>query len=432
MGSNDSTRFYQRNHKIMKIKFQYCLLFLIMSSVLFAQKIDTDSLLVEASKELNINQDVSKAIKLAQIGIKKAPNYLDFHLILGRSYQKINQIDSARFYFKHIIEKNIKYRDAFWYLTRLEIDAKNQPAAQETIEKALTNYPNDKEFQILNFDVIQMEENDEKSIEYLQNLLQKYPTDSKIKALLSELKVKTPSDRVGITYNLTTFDRNGVGPWHLIGLQYIHERKNFSWIGRINFTERNAFSTSNSGFQYEFESYFKNSPKSYSFANIAVSGNDNVFPKLRLAYSYYYNFNNGWEADAGIRYTKTTNFEFYAAAFGIGKYVGSYWFNFKPYLQFFESKIYPSFTATTRYYFNTKFDYLTAFAGYGTSPDERVTLGQFQQRFEFKSYRVGAGYYKLIAQNYCLGFQASYNNQEYQKNNFQNEYDLFFSVQYKF
>ncbi len=414
----------------MKILFTSILL--IINVCLFAQKIDTDSLAVETNYELKNNKDYSKAIKLAQLGIKEAPNYLDFHLALGRAYMFINQTDSAKFYFKYIIDKNTKYTDAFTYLTNLELQEKNTTDAMSTIDKALALYPENKDFQLKKLQILNIENYDPQTIYFLETLVKKYPDDKNLKQQLVELKTKVASDRIGITYNNTTFSRNGAGPWHLINLQYIRERKLLSIIARINYAERYNFGNKNSGIQYELETYFKNTPKSYSYAAVGYSYDDNVFPKLKLGYSFYYNFNKGWEADAGIRYSKTTNFEFYAAAFGIGKYVGSYWLNLKSYFQFFESKTYPSFTATARYYFNTKYDYITAFVGTGTSPDERITLGQFENRFAFKSYRFGAGFYKLVNPHYIVGFQGSFNNQEYKLDSYQNEYDLFVSLQYKF
>jgi hypothetical protein len=44
-----------------------------------------------------------------------------------------------------------------------------------------------------------------------------------------------------------------------------------------------------------------------------------------------------------------------------------------------------TFTLTTRYYFDTKYDYLSMIAGYGTSPDDRVTIGQLEQRVSLTS-----------------------------------------------
>ena len=314
----------------------------------------------------------------------------------------------------------------------LELAENNIVQAKIVIDKGLQIYPDDEDFLFKKFQIINSENNDVDTIAFLETLKQKFPNNKKIQQELIQLKTKTASNRIGITYNNTSFSRNGVGPWHLIGLQYITEKKIASVIARINYAERYNFNTKNTGLQYELESYFNTSKKTYSYVNVAYSANDNVFPVLRLGYSFYYSFNKGWEADAGMRYTKTTNFEFYAAAFGIGKYIGPYWLNLKSYFQFFENKNYPSITATGRYYFNTKYDYLSAFIGTGTNPDERITLGQFENRFAFKSYRFGAGFNKILSQQYILGFQASFNNQEYKLKSFQNEFDFFVSLQYKF
>lgn len=407
-------------------------LFLFINVCVFAQKIDTDSLLIATHKQINIEKNYPKAIQLSHLGIKNAPNYLDFHLALGRTFMITKQIDSARYYLNYVIEKNPKYKEAFSYLTKLEIAEKNSDNAIKISDKALTFYPDEKEFNLLKLDAISLQNDDDKTIVELNLLVQKYPNDNAIKQQLVELRTKSNADRVGINYSNTTFSRSGIGPWHYVGLQYARERKKLSVIGHINFVDRHSFQTSNSGLQYEVETYFKIDKKNYSYADIALSNDDIVFPKLRLGYSYFRSFGKSWEADAGIRYTKTTNSEFYASAFGIGKYVGAYWINLKSYMLFFENKTYPAFTATSRYYFNTKYDYLTASIGYGTSPDERIILNQFQQRLSFNSYRFGTGYYKLFNKHYCLGLQVNYNNQEYQKNKYQNEYNLFVSFQYKF
>ena len=106
--------------------------------------------------------------------------------------------------------------------------------------------------------------------------------------------------------------------------------------------------------------------------------------------------------------------------------------NFKSYWQSDGDKIHPAFTATARYYFDTKYDYFTILAGYGTSPDERTLSDQLQQRIALNSYRIGVGYYKILFDHFCTGIQTGLNHQEYIPNNFQNEIDLSVSIQYKF
>lgn len=399
---------------------------------LFAQKIDTDSLLVKTFYEINTSKNYSKAIQLAQLGIKNAPDYLDFYVALGRSYILTQKIDSSRICFNHVIDKNPKYKEAFIYLTKLEIEEKNVPNAISTIDKALTFYPEEKDFYLLKLQAVNLKNNENKSFSFLTFLTKKYPLDTDLQQQLIDLKLKSVSDRFGINYNFTTFNRNGIGPWHLLGLQYVRERKKITLIGRINFADRRASGNSiNSGTQYEFETYFKNNKKSYSFTNMAYS-TDIVFPEIRLSYSYFHNFIKGWEGDIGIRYTKTTNKDLYSGVFGIGKYIGPYWLNLRTYLQPDTGIIRPALAFTTRYYFNTKYDYASFTAGYGTSPDERILQGQLQQRISLNSYRVGAGYNKLFYQHFITALQLALNHQEYIPNKFQNELNLFFSIQYKF
>lgn len=404
----------------------------IVGTTIFAQKMDTDSLLVKTYHEINTSKNYPKAIELARLGIKNAPDYLDFYVALGRSYMMTQKIDSSRICFNHVMDKNPKYKEAFTYLAKLEIEAKNETNAIVAIDKALTYYPDEKDFYLLKLQAINLENDDEKSIAFLSFLTNKYPEDTEIQQQLMELKLKSTSDRLGINYDYTTFNRDGVGPWHLLGLQYIRERKKLTLIGRINYADRRASGNSiNSGLQYELETYFKNNKKSYSYTDLAYS-NDIVFPEIRLSYSYFHNFNKGWEAEIGMRYTKTADNDVYSGVLGVGKYIGSYWLNLKSYIQSDAGTIHPAFTATARLYFDTKYDYAAIIAGYGTSPDERIYSGQYEQRISLNSFRMGGGYYKLFYENYCTGFQAVLNHQEYSPNNFQNELDLYFSIQYKF
>ncbi|RTY95245.1 YaiO family outer membrane beta-barrel protein [Flavobacterium sp. GT3R68] len=410
----------------------FILLNIFMNLNLSAQKIDSDSLLVQTLHEMNSANNYLKAIQMAKKGIQIAPDYLDFHLALGRSYQLINENDSARVSFNYVINKNPSYRDAFEYLAELEIEEKNILNANTILDKALLHYPEEKDFHFLKLQAIELENDDEKLIAYLLSLIQKYPEDQNIKQQLTELQAKSVSDRVGVNYNHTTFERNGFGPWHLMGLQYVRERKKFTAIGRINYADRRALGASiNTGIQYEMETYFVNSNKGYSFVNVGYS-NAIVFPKVRFSYSYFRTLAKSWEGEMGIRYTKTGASDLYGGVLGIGKYLNSYWINFKSYINIDKSNLYPAFSGTVRYYFGTKYDYATILGGYGTSPDEKVTLGQLDQRAALDSYRIGAGYYKLFWEHYFGGIQAMYNHQEYTPGSFQNELDLFLSIHYKF
>lgn len=409
-----------------------CLLFLSNQNII-AQKIDSDSLLIVIIKDMQTNKNYEKNIQRALLGKKIAPAYLDYYLLLGRNYDLFQKKDSARYYYKYYIEKNTDNEDSFNYLINLELEDANYNNALATIGQAITKHPENKNFEKKKLIVFQLQKDRKKEYEYLKTLQLKNPSDDAITQLIFQLESKLRSDRAGLNYSLTTFDRKGYGPWHLLGFQYIRERQWGSLIGRINYADRLSSGQSIAdGIQYEAESYFFTGKNNYSYVSAAFS-NDLVFPKIRLGYSFYQNFKKGWEGDLGLRYLKTQDgTEFNTVVIGLGKYIGSYWINLRTFIQNEEQAYYPAVTFTTRYYFDTRFDYVTLTAGYGSSPEERTTLGQFKERIALDSYRLGAGYYRMFNNHYLLGFQLTYNEQEYVLNLTQNELELSLMLQYKF
>ncbi|GGA82624.1 hypothetical protein GCM10008015_24200 [Flavobacterium palustre] len=419
-------------NNIKKILIAFIYLLPLFNYSAFAQKIDTDNLLKEALHEANVERNYPLALKKSQLGIQLAPDYLDFYLLSGRIYQLTQKKDSARYYYNYVIDKNPKYEEAFSYLINLDLEDKKYSEAENTVNKALLGHPENKNFRYKKLLIYQLENNEQKEYDYLKTLELQYPNDAELKQRIFILETKNNSERIGVNYSHTSFDRRNYGPWHLGSMQYIRQRKWGSLIGRLSYANRFASGESViDGVQYEAESYFFTGKKSYSYLNAAYSEKA-VFPKLKLGYSYFQNFSNGWEADLGIRYVKTLDSDFTTAVVGIGKYVGSYWINLKSYIQNDSGTIYPAFTLTTRYYFDTQFDYLSLIAGYGSSPDERSTLGQYENRVSLNSYRIGGGYFKLINKHYLTGLQLTLNNQEYAPDLKQNEIEIALMFQYKF
>ena len=420
--------------KICKIlnRFGFILYIVIFCNPVQGQKTNTDSLLTVIVKDLKNSKNYEKNVQRALLGKKIAPDYLDFYLMLGRNYDLLKIKDSASFYYKYVIVANPEYEDAFLYLINMNIENKNFESAMNKVDNAIIAHPDKKYFYLKKAKIYELQEDENKEYEYLKNIQQKFPEEDTIKQRILILETKFNSDRAGINYTLTTFNREQYGPWHLGSLEYIKQRRWGSLIGRVSYANRIAGGkTIVDGIQYEAESYFFTGKKSYSYIAFANSP-DIVFPKNRLGYSWFYNFKKGWEADLGFRYIEVQNADFKTAVLGVGKYIGSYWINLRTFIQSADKKVYPAITLTSRYYFQTRFDYVTAIVGYGTSPDERATLGQFEQRVGLNSYRFGAGYFKMFTNHYITGIQTFYNNQEYAPNKKQNELEISLLLQYKF
>src|SRR5690606_27664131 len=238
--------------------------------------------------------------------------------------------------------------------------------------------------------------------------------------------------RIGLQYSLTSFNRDGVGPWHLGTVQYIGEREWGSLLGRINYANRRVQGTTLiDGLQFEGETFFFTGDKSYANITAAYS-DDEVFPKWRLGATYFQALPKGWEVDFGLRYTYVAETNIPGANLGVGKYVEAYWIHLRSFFQLQNDEVFPALTLTTRYYYNTRFDYVNFILGYGTSPDERVVLADLNQRVALNSYRVGAGFYRQFGRHILSGVQMVYNRQEYIEDNWQNELEAFLMLHYRF
>ncbi len=417
----------------MTTKFKILFFLICFGSSVLAQKINTDSLLVVTNNILKSEtKDYSKAKKIAHQCIKVAPTYLDFHLALGRIHKNEKNIDSARYYFQHVIDANPKYKEAFIFLSKTELEAKNNEAALTSINKGIAIHPEEKEYYLIKLQIINSEENPKKSLEYLEFLISKYPEDLALQKEIREVKSNLKSNRIGTNYNFTAFSRDNYGPWHLSSLNYMKQFNKFSLGGRISYIDRRINGESaNFGYFYELESYFKTTKKSYSFANFGFSDGE-VFPEFRFLFSNYYSLGKGFESEVGYRYNKRVNSNSSSGILALGKYFKNNWINFRTSFQLDEPKLYPSFSVQFRHYYQTRFDYFSFNIGYGTSPDERETLTQFQERIALTSYRFGAGYNKLFAKKYVVGFNSSFNRQEYFPERFQNEYNFSININYLF
>lgn len=415
------------------MKFKFLFFFIGFCSGVVAQKINTDSLLIVTNNLIKSEtKDYFKAKKIAHQCIKAAPTYLDFHLALGRIHKNEKNIDSARYYFQHVINNNTRYKEAFTYLSKLELDVNNKELALKIINLGLDIHPEEKDFYWVKLQIINAEEKPQKSIEYLEFLNKKFPDDVLLKNQLLEVKSNVKTNRIGTTYTITNFSRDNYGPWHQTAINYAKQLKKVSLGGRLTYIDRRQNGTSqNFGYFYELESYFKTTKKSYSFANFGFSDGE-VFPEFRFLFSNYYTLGKGFESEVGYRYNKRENTNSSSGIVALGKYFKSNWINLRTSFQLDEPKLYPSVALQFRHYYNSRFDFFAFNIGYGTSPDERETLSQFQERIALTSYRFGGGYSKLLAKKYIVGCSASFNNQEYFPDKYQNEYNLSINLVYLF
>ena len=420
----------KRNNLLHIAMLFFCLFLFSNQNIKAQKKIDTDSLLTVIVKDMKSNRpNYTVNIQRALLGAKLAPDYLDFHLVLGRNYDLKKVKDSARFYYNYVIDKNPAYEDAFLYLINLDIEEKKYDDGLILTNKAIEFHPESKPFRLRRIAIYSLQNDTKNEEKYLKSIRTKFPNDPEIEQRLYVLYSKVNFDRIGVYYNVTTIDRDGIGPWHLASADYVRQRPWGSLIGRVNYARRlSSNSVMSTGLQFEGESYLFAKKNNYHYIDLAFSVDD-AFPEWRIGYSYFHTFTKGWEADLGARYiAMQDNSDLKTLNIGVGKYLGSYWVNLRAYIQ----KNGTSFTLTSRYYYKTKYDYVTLIAGYGTSPDDKTRSAEYDTRMSLRSYRLSAGFFKLIKSHYIFGILITNNEQEYVANKFQRELDFAFLMQYKF
>ena len=411
-----------------KIQLLYFLI-LISCGVINAQQLNVDSLLVETINNVK-KVRYSQAKQQAYQALRETPDYVDFKLFLGMSHQMTKQPDSARYYYKQVIEQTPNYKDAYKFWSSLEIDEKRYQKSDSVLNLAIQEFPEDVSFYVQKNEVNHHLLSTQEQLEFLKNTRKTFPDNSQIAQQYYLLASQIKTDRLGVLYTYTAIDREAIGPWHLGTFQYVRERTWGSLIANINYNQRRSNGNLQiEGAQLDLQSYFFTSQSDYSFLALAYS-KDEIFPKLQARYSFYHNFNKGWEAELGARYTQTRTEDLYALVMGGSKYLGSFWINLRSFSTYQDASLYPVLAFRTRYYRNTRFDYWEASLGYGTSPDNTFVQNQIGERLSLESYNFGVAYQHLFLKKLLLGAKVYYNNLEYRKNKKQQEYSFFIQMSY--
>lgn len=380
----------------------YSLTLIFSTSILFSQKIDTDSLLVITQKNYQ-NNKIKNAKELSKLALQIDPKYDDFNLILGQIYLQEKQLDSSKICFETVIRNNPKYKEAYIGLANMYLKKHELSPANQLIDNALLYFTDDTD--LLNF---------KKNIQNQENT-----------------PIFQKSNLLGSQYTLIIFDRDNIGPWHLLNIHYKHQRTKLTSIIDVNyFSRNNSVGINPEGIQYELSQYLKHSQKNYSYWNLAYS-NDILFPKFKAGYSFFQNLKS-YEFEIGARYTNIINQDIFGSTLGVGKYYKNFWFNLKNNLIFYNSNVYDSYRFTSRYYYNTKYDYITFLLATGSSPDDRVIQGSLNQRVGLQSYNSSLGYSKLWSDKFITSIQINYNNQEYFSKFYQNEWGINLNLEYNF
>jgi YaiO family outer membrane protein len=356
---------------------------------------------------------------------KVRDQYIDELLASGRLYNNQGQPDQALAEFSRVLEVHPRDSSALMYSINILHTRGSYDSALALTDQGLRFYPGNEYFTLKRAVLL------EDMHRYADALL---PADSVVKMDPSAdhrdyadyLRSKTFRNALGMSYLSSHFD--SLESANIATLHYVrYSRNGSSFDTKLNFAGRSA----GTGIQLEEEVYYVHNERWDSYGDAALA-NDNVFPRVRLAYSITRNFHGGWAAELGGRYLNLDSISVYSAVGAVTKYFGDFYINLRGYLLFAPGHMYEAGVLTARQYLNNKTDFLFATLGAGNSPDEFSRNYQLYQNLGSQTYSIGAGYQKAFSYRNILNLSGTWYSQRLAPQRYRNQYDISLSFVRKF
>jgi YaiO family outer membrane protein len=403
-------------------------LFLSSSFVTAQTPLSSDELFKNARTAAFDDKNYDKAKQLAFQALEKSPTYADVEIFLGRVYTWNKQYDSARYHFSKVLDTDPINEDASIAYADLEYWEDHYEEALEICNRALVVYPASGELLLRKAKNLNALKNYREANIITSQLLKTDKHNTAALALASTIKDAVAINKISISYDNSSFDKQYDKAWHLGSISYGRKTKFGSIITRMNYANR--FGTS--GVQSEVDAYPHISKTFYSYVSFGYSGNVGVFPKYRAGFSLYANLPKSFEAEVGLRYlyfSSPTNV--YTAS--VGKYYKSFLFTARTYITPSNGEVSQSYSIAGRYYFKGADDYIGLSLGTGISPDDNNQNIQFNNKQnKLTSKKISASFNHTFLKWNAVALSAGLINQEYQPSVKGNQLNLSVGLSHRF
>ncbi|MBV7531452.1 tetratricopeptide repeat protein [Chitinophaga sp. sic0106] len=126
-------------------------------------------------------QHYAKAIELSKKALADEPDFIDQELLLARLYMLTKQYDLSRKYIKQVLDKNPKYKDAYYYGINVETTTGRYAEAECFVDEALLNFPGSKEFKIKKINILDAQGKLRRADGYAEELMDNFPEDTVVR-----------------------------------------------------------------------------------------------------------------------------------------------------------------------------------------------------------------------------------------------------------
>jgi len=400
---------------------------LIISVLQLTAQVNTDSIFNSAIINAQAG-NWDKAINDAETVLKVFPDRYDVILFSANVNAWNGDYKKATFYIEKAYLLNRTNKELYDTWLNILLWSKDYRYLIEIAELAeQNNYPN-------NYNIILKKSIAHKALaEYNEgvNLIEnnkEYLDSIDIKTLYNEMVMLNKKHAITIYYSIDFFDKNNIDPQHLSYIEYSFKLNRHIIIPRFNFTNRYDIND----FQIELDYYYTFRNGHYLFSNYGIGINKELFPEHKAGLEYYIPLLKSFETSLGGRYFYSSSTNTFMLTGHLSKYLRNFWFSFRPYYVFDESKNLLTTVFKTRYYGANPINYWGLELTYGNSPDERYLIVKSPDIFTLENYTIKIEKNTAVFKYNEIMLSASYSYEEYFIKKYRNRYRFEIRFKHKF
>lgn len=408
-------------------------LFSILQLTVDAQTVATkdttslESLLVKA-RQFAFNNGKDKSRQICRQILARDSTYWDATVLMGRTYIWDQKYDSARIVLNKVIVQRAGYYDAVDALIDAELLSDNYPEAIKIADIGLSFHPKDGLFLYKKARALNKSGDYQKASDILNQVLTLDPSNKDANSLLLSIKQGRMINKLTLNYWVYLYSSDD--PWHFASASIGRKTSAFGTVTlRYNFARRFG----NDGNQIELDAYPTIAKGIYLYFNTGISDKKN-FPYSRLSVEPYFKLPASFEMSVGFRYMNFGDKNIAAVDSNmvmiytgtIGKYLGNYWFSFRPYLTPGKGGWSTSANLSIRRYLADADCYVSLIVGTGISPD--VQQYAYNPGYYLKSNKITLEYQQKFASRFFLNLGAGYAREEIRAGVKRDRYSLDFGV----
>ena len=352
---------------------------------------------------------------------------IEIRNIAANRYLVAGQKDSAMYLYK--LNYALEPRDTVstFRIVNLFLDEKNTDSALTYIDRGLFLYPDNYTLLYKKAVYFELMKNFDSAYFYIAKITPKAPSVT-LQEYAQYLMSMNLKNQAGFLF-LRTFYDSLQSKSSIASFQYTRFYKNNTYTYRLNYAGRNL----GTALQHELDLTHIINKKTYLEGNLGISRNI-IFPTVKISGSIFRSFRRDYEAELGLKYVKFQDFSTISLIGGLSKtYQEDVWLNARAYiLNSTTGNLYFGIRLQSRFYMKNRSEYISAFGGLGTAPDDLSLVFLSNKFLGINNTFVGGGYQKIIKYRTTVGVVGTWTNFRVAETRYLNQYNLFLTVLQKF